>query len=168
MINLDIFQSAYKIFDPSRKNGTIDIPVEPVNYRFLENYCSTLAHKTNHSFLPNAEFVCFDHPKYGVIPCLTSNHDIQPGTWLYIFSISTQISLKILSSIISNNLIAIIQVKKYLSIMATTQMDVQIGTKTRGKEGHIRYQTPSKQSSRTGRKLTIIDPLNVHASRTSY
>ena len=75
----NIFQSAYKIFDPSRKNGTIDIPTEPVNYRLLENYCATLAHKTNHSFLPNAEFVCYDHPKYGVVPCLTSNHDIQAG-----------------------------------------------------------------------------------------
>jgi len=77
-------KSAYKIFDPSRKNGTIDIPVEPVNYRLLENYCASLAHKTNHSFLPNAEFVCFDHPKYGVIPCLTSNHDIQPGEEIFV------------------------------------------------------------------------------------
>merc|ERR1712038_994202 len=77
-------KSAYKIFDPSRKNGTIDIPTEPINYRLLSNYCATLGHKTNHSFLPNAEFVVYDHPKYGVVPCLTSNHDIQPGEEIFV------------------------------------------------------------------------------------
>ena len=42
-------------------------------------YCATLAHKTNHSFLPNSQFVVFDHPKYGLIPCLATIADIQQG-----------------------------------------------------------------------------------------
>ena len=41
------------------------------------NYCASLAHKTNHSFLPNAEFVAFDHPRFGLVPCLLSTHDIE-------------------------------------------------------------------------------------------
>lgn len=74
-------KNAYKIFDPSRKNGTIDIPME---YRSCDNYVATLAHKTNHSFLPNAEFVSYDHPKYGLVPCLVSNHDIQDGEEIFV------------------------------------------------------------------------------------
>lgn len=73
--------NAYKIFDPSRKNGTIDIPFE---FRDLDKYCATLAHKTNHSFLPNAEFVSYDHPKYGLVPCLVSNHDIRAGEEIFV------------------------------------------------------------------------------------
>ena len=38
-----------------------------------------MAHKTNHSFLPNSQFVVFDHPKFGLIPCLASIADIQQG-----------------------------------------------------------------------------------------
>ena len=72
-------EDSYKIFDPSTKpNGTIDIPA---NFRSLNNYCASLAHKvanlsyiatftelltifqTNHSFIPNSEFVVFDHPR---------------------------------------------------------------------------------------------------------
>jgi len=73
--------NAYKIFDPTRKNGTIDIPKQ---YRTLDSYCATLAHKTNHSFLPNAEFVTFDHPKYGLVPCLVSNHDIKESEEIFV------------------------------------------------------------------------------------
>ena len=74
-------KNAYKIFDPSRKNGTIDIPQK---YRSYDNYKATLAHKTNHSFLPNAEFVSYDHPKYGLVPCLVSNHDIKKGEEIFV------------------------------------------------------------------------------------
>jgi hypothetical protein len=42
-----------------------------------KQYCASLAHKCNHSFLPNSEFVVFDHPKFGLIPCLLSIADIQ-------------------------------------------------------------------------------------------
>ena len=73
--------NAYKIFDPSRKNGTIDIPM---SYRDLTVYCASLAHKTNHSFLPNAEFVTFDHPRWGLVPCLTCTHDIEAGEEIFV------------------------------------------------------------------------------------
>lgn len=36
-----------------------------------------MAHKTNHSFAPNSEFVEFRHPKYGVIPCIITTKDIR-------------------------------------------------------------------------------------------
>jgi hypothetical protein len=65
--------NAYRIFDPTRKNGTIDIPKEFID---TANYCASLAHKTNHSFVPNAEFVVFDHPRFGLVPCLLSTQDI--------------------------------------------------------------------------------------------
>ena len=43
-------EDGYKIFDPSTKPaGTIDIPEK---FRDLKNYCASLAHKTNHSFIP--------------------------------------------------------------------------------------------------------------------
>ncbi|CAB4068287.1 SETD7 [Lepeophtheirus salmonis] len=74
-------KNAYKIFDPSRPNGTMDIPVE---FRDIKNYCATLAHKTNHSFLPNAEFLSFDHPRFGVIPCLVTNHDVEAGEEIFV------------------------------------------------------------------------------------
>jgi len=67
----------YRIFDPAdMPNGTIDIPVWAQD---RSRYCGSLAHKCNHSFLPNAEFVVFDHPKFGVIPCITSIADIYVG-----------------------------------------------------------------------------------------
>ena len=53
-------ENAYKIFDPTNKNGTVDICQE---FRTLNNYCATLAHKTNHSFVPNCEFHEFHHPR---------------------------------------------------------------------------------------------------------
>ncbi|XP_023325685.1 histone-lysine N-methyltransferase SETD7 isoform X4 [Eurytemora carolleeae] len=67
----------YRIFDPADiPNGTIDIPIWAQD---VKRYCGTLAHKCNHSFLPNAEFVVFDHPKFGLIPCITSTTDIYAG-----------------------------------------------------------------------------------------
>lgn len=75
-------EDGYKIFDPSKKPaGTIDIPVK---FRDLKNYCASLAHKTNHSFIPNTEFVVFDHPRWGVIPCLASIHAIQEGEEIFV------------------------------------------------------------------------------------
>jgi len=67
----------YRIFDPADiPNGTIDIPVWA---QATSGYCGTLAHKCNHSFIPNGEFVVFNHPKFGLIPCITSIADIQKG-----------------------------------------------------------------------------------------
>ncbi len=31
-----------------------------------------MAHKANHSFEPNAKFVRYEHPRFGLIPCVTS------------------------------------------------------------------------------------------------
>ena len=42
-------------------------------------YCATLAHKINHSFLLNTQFVVFDHPKFGLVPCMVAIADIQQG-----------------------------------------------------------------------------------------
>lgn len=65
----------YRIFDPAdMPHGTIDIPTWAQDSK---QYCASLAHKCNHSFLPNAEFVVFDHPKFGLIPCLLSIADIR-------------------------------------------------------------------------------------------
>ncbi len=50
----------------------------------LENYCGTLAHKTNHSFVANAEFVVFDHPRLGLLPCVLSTHDIEAGEEIFV------------------------------------------------------------------------------------
>jgi len=73
--------NAYRIFDPTRRDGTIDIPTEFIS---SANYCASLAHKTNHSFLPNAEFVAFDHPRFGLVPCLLSTHDIEKDEEIFV------------------------------------------------------------------------------------
>ena len=83
--------NSYKIFDPANvPRGTIDIPPwAQVRTRTLLNisyflqssdaYCASLAHKTNHSFQPNAQFTVFNHPKFGVIPCVATIVDIEQG-----------------------------------------------------------------------------------------
>ena len=73
--------NAYRIFDPTRKNGTIDIPKEFID---TANYRASLAHKTNHSFMPNAEFVVFDHPRFGLVPCILSTHDIEENEEIFV------------------------------------------------------------------------------------
>ena len=47
-------------------------------------YNASLAHKTNHSFIPNAELCTFDHPRFGVIPCVTATHEIKAGEEIFI------------------------------------------------------------------------------------
>ena len=42
-------------------------------------YCASLAHKTNHSFLPNCQFLVFDHPKFGLVSCISTIADINKG-----------------------------------------------------------------------------------------
>eukprot|EP00092_Neocalanus_flemingeri_P008080 GFUD01008718.1.p1 GENE.GFUD01008718.1~~GFUD01008718.1.p1 ORF type:complete len:555 (+),score=120.69 GFUD01008718.1:44-1708(+) len=80
--NISWDEDSYKIFDPSRTpHGTIDIMEK---YRDIKNYCATLAHKTNHSFVPNCEFLVFDHPRWGVIPCIASIHTIAAGEEIFV------------------------------------------------------------------------------------
>jgi len=72
----------YKIFDPSRTpEGTLDIPKE-----FLSSSCysASLAHKTNHSFNPNCQFQVFDHPRWGIVPCISTIKDICEGEELFV------------------------------------------------------------------------------------
>ena len=69
--------NCYKIFDPrDYPRGTIDIPTWAQS---STRYIATLAHKTNHSFHPNAQFIIFDHPKYGLIPGIMTIEDIAEG-----------------------------------------------------------------------------------------
>ena len=74
----DYEANAYKIMDmlgpdEDGREGVLDIPPQ---CRSLKSYCATLAHKTNHSFDPNAKFVLFDHPKLGKVPAVQSLQDI--------------------------------------------------------------------------------------------
>jgi len=74
-------QNGYKIFDPSVEDGTVDIPEE---YRSLESYSASLAHKTNHSFVPNSEFMVYNHPRFGVVPCIASKHTIAKDEEIFV------------------------------------------------------------------------------------
>jgi len=72
---------AYKILDltPADLNGNegiIDIPPE---YRDIDAYRASLAHKANHSFLPNAKYALFYHPRFGLVPSVRSICDIAAG-----------------------------------------------------------------------------------------
>ena len=43
----------------------------------VNNYCATLAHKTNHSFQPNSQFIVFEHPMFGSVPAIMTIRDVQ-------------------------------------------------------------------------------------------
>ena len=82
----------YRIFDPADcPAGTIDIPAWA---QTTAGYCGSLAHKCNHSFSPNAQFVVFDHPKFGLIPCVSTIADVAQGE-------EVQLSSAVASGIIS-------------------------------------------------------------------
>ena len=51
---------AYKILDQTEEENVLDIPEK---FRSIDTYCASLAHKTNHSFSPNARFCLFLHPR---------------------------------------------------------------------------------------------------------
>ena len=73
--------NAYKIMDllgpdANGKEGVIDIPEEYVSTR---RYCASLAHKTNHSFTPNAKFSLVEHPRFGKIPGIQLLEDVKEG-----------------------------------------------------------------------------------------
>ena len=77
----DWVKSAYRIFDPARKKGSLDIPPEYVDSK---NYCASLSHKTNHSFMPSAEFEVYNHPRFGLVPCLVSITSIKAGEEIFV------------------------------------------------------------------------------------
>jgi len=74
--------NAYKIFDPNNKEGVVDIPEK---YHAYSSYCASLAHKTNHSFIPNCEFGEFIHPRWGLVPCIQAMHDIAEGEEIFVW-----------------------------------------------------------------------------------
>merc|ERR1719308_774798 len=51
----------------------------PKGYHLTSQYSATLAHKANHSFVPNAEWTLFEHPRFGLIRALTSQKAIARG-----------------------------------------------------------------------------------------
>ena len=55
------------------------------DFRSLTNYCASLAHKTNHSFIPNCEFGEFHHPRFGLVPCLQAIHSIAAGEEIFVW-----------------------------------------------------------------------------------
>jgi len=66
--------NAYKIFDPTNQpDGALDILEE---HQSTNKYSASLAHKTNHSFEPNSQFLLYDHPRWGLVPCIASTRDI--------------------------------------------------------------------------------------------
>ena len=72
---------------PNSCNNTVDsIPGENVimfdisdEYRSIEKYCATLAHKICHSFQPNAIYHYAFHPRFGLIRSAVANRDIAAG-----------------------------------------------------------------------------------------
>lgn len=79
----DWVKNAYKIFDPTpgREKGIIDVIEE---YQDTKNYTATLGHKINHSFVPNSFFGVYDHPRYGIIPCIVAEHHIAGGEEVFV------------------------------------------------------------------------------------
>jgi len=74
--------NAYKIFDPTNQpDGALDILAEHQN---TNNYSASLAHKTNHSFEPNSQFLLYDHPRWGLVPCIASTRDIAACEEIYV------------------------------------------------------------------------------------
>jgi len=66
--------NAYKIFDPSNQpDGALDILEK---HQSTAGYSASLAHKTNHSFDSNSQFLLYDHPRWGLVPCIASTRDI--------------------------------------------------------------------------------------------
>jgi len=59
------------------KSDFLDIPEDCIS---TENYCASLAHKANHSFSPNCEFIRFYHPRYcGQSLAIRTMRDILSG-----------------------------------------------------------------------------------------
>ena len=59
-----------------QKGDHMDLPPK---YHESANYCASLAHKLNHSFTPNCDWVNADHPVFGFIPAARAVEDVMPG-----------------------------------------------------------------------------------------
>eukprot|EP00092_Neocalanus_flemingeri_P016786 GFUD01018155.1.p1 GENE.GFUD01018155.1~~GFUD01018155.1.p1 ORF type:complete len:540 (-),score=94.96 GFUD01018155.1:837-2456(-) len=67
-------RSDYRI----RLNGDLDMDI-PKGYHLTSQYSATLAHKANHSFVPNCEWSLFEHPRFGLIRALTAQKPLARG-----------------------------------------------------------------------------------------
>merc|ERR1719259_724699 len=71
---------AYKILNSVSTDRENDCIVDiPPTFRSTSQYCATLAHKANHSFIPNAKYAPFHHPRFGVVPSIVSLTEIKAG-----------------------------------------------------------------------------------------
>ena len=82
---------SYRIFVEIDEDAT-DINCEdcermdmPKEFRSLDKYCATLAHKINHSFHPNCRFGKFYHPVFGPIPSVVTTQFIPEGSELFTY-----------------------------------------------------------------------------------
>ncbi len=68
--------SGYRV----RVNGEYDVDL-PTPINNLNNYCATLAHKSNHAFGEdaNAKWTRLDHPRFGMISALSAKRNICKG-----------------------------------------------------------------------------------------
>ena len=75
--------SGYKIFTNTEDvwGERMDLPGDLVD---TENYRATLGHKINHNFEYNCTEWFFQHPRHGLIPCITAVRDISEGEELFL------------------------------------------------------------------------------------
>jgi len=59
-----------------QKGDHMDIPPD---YQQSTNYVASLAHKLNHSFTPNCEWINADHPVFGFVPAVATIQDVAAG-----------------------------------------------------------------------------------------
>ena len=58
----------------------VDIPIAAIEF---SAYRASLAHKANHSFVPNCKYVAMAHPRFGRIPCLKTLKPVARGQELF-------------------------------------------------------------------------------------
>ena len=58
-----------------RLNAETDLDL-PKGFESLGKYCATLAHKANHSFESNCEWILFEHPRFGLIRGIRATYDV--------------------------------------------------------------------------------------------
>jgi len=75
--------SGYKIFANTGEvwGERFDIPESLVS---TSEYCATLGHKINHSFIYNCTEWFFHHPRHGLIPCTRTTREVLEGEELFL------------------------------------------------------------------------------------